>query len=227
MEKCANKVSEKTSSGLFPLHLAANEGHIAVVKYLCSLEDSGLNTSSGDGSGTPLHHAVANGHFDIVKYLVEEKQCNLSIRNEQGLTPYMLAQMTGKPAIVEVLANHKPSSSSTRKPSSHDLHSQLNKFILDGRYEKVKEILKTGTNTTFETSFPLHVASSAGHMNIVQLLIQEFEYEADAPDATGMTPLHKASEKGHIEIIETLASMVIGGIDIPDSSGREIGRGQV
>ena len=50
-----------------PLHMAALDGHVEVVKFL-TLEMHCDPTSRNANSDTALHLAVVNGHLDIIKF---------------------------------------------------------------------------------------------------------------------------------------------------------------
>lgn len=70
-----------------PLHMAAANGHIEVVKYLLSLDvtdkEKWVNQQNLSGN-TSLHWASLNGHIEVVKYLCEGFGGDPFIKNRVG-----------------------------------------------------------------------------------------------------------------------------------------------
>ena len=76
--KCAANC--KDEKGHIPLHYAAYNGHLEVVKYfvielLCDPMDRNK------------YGMLANGHLNIAQYLIREEHCNPSCENNNGYTP--------------------------------------------------------------------------------------------------------------------------------------------
>ena len=72
VEKGAD-VKAADSDGKTPLHLAAYNGKLDVVKYL--VEEKGADVKAADNNGdTPLQWAVEEDHWDVVKYLEQKKE---------------------------------------------------------------------------------------------------------------------------------------------------------
>ena len=69
------KLTNDAFRGWTPLHNAAGNGHLPVVKHICNLiEDKNPQDAIGF---TPLHNAAYRGHLEVVKYLlqfVEDKE---------------------------------------------------------------------------------------------------------------------------------------------------------
>ena len=76
----------KDSKGHTPLHYAAHNGHLEVVKYFITelLCDPMDRNRRGD---TPLHMACHRGHLNIIQYLISELHCNPSCVGYLGWTP--------------------------------------------------------------------------------------------------------------------------------------------
>ncbi|EQC36355.1 hypothetical protein SDRG_06460 [Saprolegnia diclina VS20] len=66
----------KDISGATPLHLAAANGHVAIVQYLAEMMHMPLNVTTESGE-TPLHLAATHNHVSVVGYLLSQK-CNLN-----------------------------------------------------------------------------------------------------------------------------------------------------
>ena len=67
------------ANGMTPIHLAAKNGHIEVLKMLMT---STYKPNKPDKNGdTPLQFATANGHIEVVKILLK---CMISSLNEEA-----------------------------------------------------------------------------------------------------------------------------------------------
>ena len=74
----------KHSNGMTPLHLAADFGHLDIVKLITNtLFDK--NPKSNQNI-TPLHFAAGQGHLDIVRFLIDHVE-NTDVRTKDGITP--------------------------------------------------------------------------------------------------------------------------------------------
>lgn len=65
----------KDSSGMIPLHIAASEGNLGIVKQLLKAKASGIDSTMVDGN-TPLSLALEANHTAVVKKLIK---CGASI----------------------------------------------------------------------------------------------------------------------------------------------------
>lgn len=83
-----------------PVHMAAANGHLAVVEYLLSLVDRSeavaLANAKNDTGNTPLHWAAFNGHLDIVKVLVEKYDADVYTKNSASHDALFEAEKNGK-----------------------------------------------------------------------------------------------------------------------------------
>ena len=63
-------ISPEDDDGMIPLHIACQNGHINVAKFLL-LFAKNADVDHKDRNGyTPLNHAVENGHKELVRLLI-------------------------------------------------------------------------------------------------------------------------------------------------------------
>lgn len=83
-----------------PVHMAAANGHLAVVEYLLGLvlreEAVALANRANESGNTPLHWAAYNGHLNIVKLLVEQYDADVFAKNGSGHDALFEAETNGK-----------------------------------------------------------------------------------------------------------------------------------
>ena len=106
-EKMIKKGADVNKTGWTPLHYAASNGHMAVIKLL--LENHAYIDAESPNGSTPLMMASMYGSFDAVKLLVEEG-ADLLIKNQQGMTAWefaMTAQRKDSAEYLEKLTRSK------------------------------------------------------------------------------------------------------------------------
>ncbi|XBA49720.1 hypothetical protein SBP28_004276 [Candidozyma auris] len=71
-----------------PIHMAAANGHVEVVKYLLSLlpkdEAEKLASRQNESGNTALHWAAYNGHLEVCQLLTQEYNVDVYIKNGSG-----------------------------------------------------------------------------------------------------------------------------------------------
>ncbi len=92
-----DKEVEINKTGWTPLHYAATNGHIEVVKFL--LERSAYVDPESPNGTTPLMMAARGGHAEIIKVLLEEGGADMRMRNQQGMTVIDFAEQYNQPEI--------------------------------------------------------------------------------------------------------------------------------
>ena len=66
-----------------PLHLAAYNGQLDIVKFL-TLEKHCNPNQVDNQKSTPLHYAAGKGHLQVVQFFVEELKCPPNIRGQHN-----------------------------------------------------------------------------------------------------------------------------------------------
>ena len=81
----------KDSRGHTPLHYAAINNHLEVVRYLINEQHCNPMTYIYGNSDTILHYSCRCGHLNITQYLISEAHCSPSCENKDGDTPLHVA----------------------------------------------------------------------------------------------------------------------------------------
>ncbi len=89
------------SEGQSALDVAAGEGSLQAARALIAGK-ANINLATTSGKSTPLHLAVAADEIEMVKFLLANK-ANPNAKNDDGLTPYDLANLAEMKQIAEML----------------------------------------------------------------------------------------------------------------------------
>ena len=168
--------NREDNKGHIPLHYAAYNGHLEVVKYF-GLHRDLSDKKSADGR-TPIFFACQNGHFHIVQYLIEEAKCNPLHVDNSGWTLIHYASLKG--------------------------HLSIAQFIIKVFKDQDRNPFCKAYNLIGNT--PLHLACDEDHLNIVQYLIREEHCDPSCEDNDGKTPLLYACQRNRPHIVQYLLS---------------------
>ena len=93
------------NNGKAPLHYAAQQDHLGVVRFL--VEQEKCDPSHVDKMKvTPLHLAAGKGHLDIVNYLILEQHCDPLCAAVNDITPLHFAVLHGQLEVVKFYFEH-------------------------------------------------------------------------------------------------------------------------
>ena len=95
----------RSESGRTPLYVAAQDGHVELVKELLKARaDTSICNNDGE---TALHAAAGAGHADVVSELLKAK-ANVNVHDKNGETPAGIAFNKGHYGIVYLLLRTTP-----------------------------------------------------------------------------------------------------------------------
>ncbi|XP_053595910.1 protein fem-1 homolog CG6966 isoform X1 [Microplitis demolitor] len=174
IEKCGADVEQpgsvvfdgETIEGAPPLWCAAAAGHLALVILLVK-RGAKLNATTKTNS-TPLRAACFDGHFEIVKFLVKYG-ADIELANKHGHTCLMIACYRGHVRIAKFLLALKADTNRKSVKGNTALHDCAE----SGSLEILKILVEHGARMDVDSygMTPLLAAAVAGHMHIVQYLI--------------------------------------------------------
>jgi ankyrin repeat protein len=212
LEKGADaKAADK--DGDTPLHWAAGNGKLELMKYL--VEEKGADAkAANNGGNTPLHRAASNGKLDVVKYLVI-KGADAKAANNGGDTPLHRAAENGGLDVVKYLVEEKGvDAKAANNRGDTPLHwaaangkLDLVKYLIEGKYADPK-----AANSGGDT--PLHRAAANGELDEVKYLIEKGA-DVKAADNAGDTPLHWAATYGKWDVVKYLVEKGADAGDTP------------
>jgi len=218
------------NAGLYnALHNAANNGHVAVVRYLLEHgSEADARTGLGD---TALFLASQWGHLEVMEALVAHG-AQVDARTGSGERPLHKAALFGQPQAVRWLVQHGADPNAPDKQGAAPLHyasggwrrrrevalllcdlgattgSALLDAVVLGDSQKAERILDDQPQRISDTDSygwgPLHWAAATGQLDTVRLLIPRgADLNLPGKSLYG-TPLTFAIGGAHLEVVQAL-----------------------
>lgn len=192
-------VSRPDERGKAPFQIAAEEGHLDILKFLMG---SGADIYEWNPeNGSALHYSVKKGYTDIVRLLLENG-FRLGRSRSDGENPLLTASHNGHLDIVRLLLKHNFKVSAKNSGGDTALHLAAR----EGHAHVVELLAENngdvnGMGARGET--PLHHAAREGHTETVVVLL---DYGADIAswNNEGKTALNLARERKQRAVIAIL-----------------------
>ena len=189
----------ETSSRATPLLVAAQSGHVEVVKELLRRAADAERPTREDGA-SPLLVASMGGHWRVAEELCAAG-ASVNLATDEGTSPLLVASEAGHLPMVKGLVDAR-ADVGRRGPCGI---TPLLAAAARGRRSVVVELLWAGAELDARMAgglAPLHAAAQEGWASVAQALL-EHEAAVDAL-ANGSTPLFLACQEGHLEVVQAL-----------------------
>ena len=186
-----------------PLHVAAIQGHIEVVKFL-TVEMHCDTTCRNASTHTALHLLAMKGHLETLKFLISDRNCDPDISGQYGRTPHYAAEC-GHLHIVKYLIDEQHCTPSCLDENKN---APLHCAALKGHTDIVKFLaLKNHCDPmsqNFNSNTAVQIAVLGCHLEVVMFFIEELKGPPDITGQWNMTPLQMALHENHPNIAEYL-----------------------
>ena len=174
-EKQLNPLEKVGKYGRNALHYAAVGGHLCVMKYYT--EERGYNPASQSDEGwNCLHYVAYFNHYDLVHYLIDKQKMDPMCQSNLGNTPLHKA-CAASVSVVTYLIN------------------AMNKYLPN------EDVIRCKGQHGWA---PLHFAAYYGKLEIVELLITNFNSNPHMTDDRGRTALYYAAQQNHLHTVKFL-----------------------
>ncbi|XGA08230.1 MAG: ankyrin repeat domain-containing protein [Wolbachia endosymbiont of Xenopsylla cheopis] len=185
------------------LHLAAEKGDAAAVKYLIKKGiDSNLHNTLNH---TPLHLAAGKGHVDVIKILITEGKKNPDVFEVRNHSPIHYAinnkQLNAVKLLFKLGADINIVSTGESSTRLSPLHIAVSNRD-DDEKDLCLDIVKYLTNIPhckinsrdYQNQTPLHYAVDENNLNTVAALLMRKDIDLSIIDNDGKSPLDYAQK---------------------------------
>uniref|UniRef100_A0A8B9TMK8 Uncharacterized protein n=1 Tax=Anas platyrhynchos TaxID=8839 RepID=A0A8B9TMK8_ANAPL len=206
-----NDINALNSSRETLLHVAAANGHLAVMEYLIS---RGAKPDVKDKKGrTPLHRAAEKGHGDAVKVLLQVRRFHVQLgyRRQDAASCGRAEQ-----PLVILLVNAGAKVNAVTKELVTPLHVASQRGNTDVAQQLLQHKASVNAKDR-QAKSPLHYASEKGDETMVEMLL-DANADPNAQDKEKRTPLHAAAEGGHLGVVRVLLATK-GRLGVKDMHG--------
>lgn len=179
-----------------PLHLAAEHGHTALVKYILGFKPD-VNICDKTHTSA-LHLASINNHIEVMTDLIKHG-AKINCADDQGDTPLHWAATKGQVQAIELLLANKSRLDCTNTAGWTPLH----RAAYNGRTEACKVLLRQGAsmqNITQDGNTAVHLAALTNQLGCLEVLLQSGASTTIA-NKNGQVPLEMCISDGGRDLI--------------------------
>ncbi|KAK7396524.1 hypothetical protein VNO78_17593 [Psophocarpus tetragonolobus] len=219
-EELKELLSMKNNSCETALYVAAENGHLDIVKELIRYHDIGLAGFKARNGFDAFHIAAKNGHLEILKVLMElipEISLTVDLTNTTALHT---AAAQGHIEVVNFLLETGSSLVTIAKSNGKTV---LHSAARNGHVEIIKAILSKEPDIAIRIDkkgqTALHMAAKGQNLELVDELVKLNPSVANMVDAKGNTALHIATRKGRLLFVQKLLNCREIDTDIINKSG--------
>ena len=194
-----NDLNKKFHVNDTPIHIAAANSHLQIVKYLVEKQYVDVNIK-GYEDKTPLHYACQSDHLQIVEYLIS-KSANVNAKDFSGDYAIHYAARYGSVLTVQYLIEKR---NVFQDIQGYEGRTPLHYACLNDHLDIVKYLISHGAiidAVNMNKWTPLHFASSYNKKDIVKYLVSKGANKS-VKNNNGQTPFDLAWGDEIIHILQ-------------------------
>ncbi len=173
-----NYVSLCNLDGFTPMHFAAINGHLNIVKLLIAAgADRNAKASEKKRNWTPIHYAAQFDHVKVVKLLIDAG-VNKEIKTGFGLTPLIVAAEFGSVETLKFLLSVGADVNAQTVVDNHKM-SALHYAAIGNFTKSATILLNAGIDKDKETDFGFTALDFAAKNNLSEMVVLLMNYGAD------------------------------------------------
>lgn len=198
-----------------PLLAASAKGHIGIAQLLLQRR---ANPEHGNAEGhRAIHVAAFYGHGDLVNVLIPH--CNINAQTVTGHTPLIAAAHAGHLEIVEALLAAKADSLIANQEGATSLEAAAEQ----NHPEILSRLVKSLPPQVIKEKGPalLHAAAKTGNVELLTMLLVNYNIDPESPNAEGETPLMSSIRSGSLEAFGTIMKAGAN-LEAVDNAGRRV-----
>ncbi|KAK4197426.1 hypothetical protein QBC40DRAFT_207094 [Triangularia verruculosa] len=215
LPELGKNVNEKDKKKWSPLAYAANEGHTAIVKFLCGngaandlaaltlackkghhgivrmLFETGTYNEARNQLGESLVRAASDGHLAIVKLLLDHG-VDVDAKDSKGDTPLMKAVRGAHLDIVKLLLE-KGADMKAVDNRGTAVVGMIRMYVGSIKLQQLIELVGVDNIKDWKDDAGrcfLSYAAEEGNIDVIKLLLGTHNVDANSKDSKGQTPLH-------------------------------------
>ncbi|XP_010930296.2 ankyrin repeat-containing protein At5g02620-like [Elaeis guineensis] len=201
-------ISKQNQDGETALYIAAEMGHIGVVREILSVSDVQSASLKATNNFDAFHIAARKGHLEVLKVFLHSFPALAMTTDSSNSTALYTAATQGHTNVVDLLLE---TDASLAKIARSNGKTALHSAARMGHVEVVKSLLREdpslGLRTDKKGQTAIHMAVKGHSVEIVLELLRTYPSVASLEDNKGNTPLHIATRKGRHEIMQALLSV--------------------
>jgi ankyrin repeat protein len=184
-------------NGMTPLYLAAEKGHLEIVKLLLRVQQGSSIGGIAEFDSKASEETIKNMAESLIESVLQLKLKNkyINTSDEEGNTPLHLAAEKGELGLVNLFLKHGRAGMYTQNYNGQlplHLAAQEGHTAIVALLGSVYAIDNNGQT-------PLHLAAQRGHLEVAKLLIKRGA-QLNVQDNKHKTPLQLAILNNHTEL---------------------------